>query len=38
MEGSEKIVDYVEKNSLRAVPGPVSRQMDTEQIVCWQKR
>ena len=33
-EGSEKIVEYEEKNSLCALPGPVSRLMDAEQIVC----
>ena len=34
IEGSEKIVEYAEKNRLCAVPGPVSRLMDAEQIVC----
>ena len=33
---SEKIVENAEKNSLSAVPGPVSRLMDAEQIVHWQ--
>jgi len=33
-EGSEKIVEYAEKDSLRTVPGPVSRLMDAEQTVC----
>ena len=32
IEGSEKIVEYAEKNSVYAVPGPVSRLMDAEQI------
>ena len=32
-EGSE-IIEYAEKNSLRAMPGPVSRLMDAEQTVC----
>ena len=30
----EKIAEYAGKNSLCAVPGPVSRLMDAEQIVC----
>ena len=34
IEASEKIVEYAEKNRLCAVPGPVSRVMDAEQIVC----
>ena len=34
IEGSEKIVEYAEKNSLCAVPGPVNRLMDADQIVC----
>ena len=34
IEGSEKIVEYAEKNSLCTVPGPVSRLMDAKQIVC----
>ena len=34
IKGSEKIVEYTEKNSLCAVPGPVSRLMNAEQIVC----
>ena len=32
INGSEKIVKYAEKNSLCAVPEPVSRLMDAEQI------
>ena len=35
---SEKIIQYAEKNSHCAVPTPVSRLMDAEQIVCWQMR
>ena len=34
IEGSEKIVEYAEINSLCAVHRPVSRLMDSEQIVC----
>ena len=36
IKGNEKIIEYVEKSSLCAVPGPVSRLMNAEQIVCWQ--
>ena len=34
IEGSEKIVEYTEKNSLCAVRTPVSRLMDSGQFVC----
>ena len=30
IEGSENVVEYLSENSLRAVPGPVSRLMDAE--------
>ena len=33
IERSEKIIECAEKNSLRAVPGPISRLVDAEQIV-----
>ena len=32
-KGNEKIIEYVEKSSLCAVLGPVSRLMNAEQIV-----
>ena len=34
IQGSEKIAEYAEKNSLCAVPGLVSRLMYAEQISC----
>jgi len=34
IKGSEKVVEYTGKNSLCDVPGPVSRLMNAEQIVC----
>ena len=34
IEGREKIIEYAEKNSLRVVPGPISRLVNAEQIVC----
>ena len=34
VQGSDIIEDAEKKSRLRAVPGPVSRLMDAEQIVC----
>ena len=38
IEGSEKIVEYAEKNSLCAVRTPVSRLIDADQIVLTDAR
>ena len=38
IEGSGQIIEYAEKNSLRAVPGPISRLVDAEQIVLTDVR
>ena len=33
-EENDEIIEYAERNSLRAVPGPISRLVDAAQIEC----